>query len=118
MCGTHVTRDAGRLIAANHRVAVGVAQALLYEIHSDERDVYADPLPPETLSRVDRRATSAEWVKHYITLVTASRDDPLQQCERLLRGIAQTLRCLRVDRWNVSPDILLWHPGRVLNVEL
>ena len=45
-------------------LAERIAQASFDEIDSQVRDVYADPLATEFLRRVNRRAATAEWVKH------------------------------------------------------
>jgi hypothetical protein len=53
------------------------------------RDVDADPVPAELLRRVDSGATAAEGIQHYVADVAAGVEDPLKQCERFLRLIAE-----------------------------
>ena len=46
------------------------------------RDVDADPLPPELLRRVDRRAAAAERIEHDVAWVGRGGDDALKERER------------------------------------
>ena len=89
-------------------LAEGVLEAVLHEVHGEVRDVDADPAALEALRYDDRRAATAEGVKHDVTLVAAGSDDALQQGLGLLCRVAEALGGLCVDRRDVGPDVLSW----------
>ncbi len=89
-----------------HPVPVRAQQPVLDERDRKLGDVYADPLAPQLLGGVNRRAAAAEGVEDPVAGVAAGFDDALNQGEGLLRWVAETLVCLRVDRRNVGPNII------------
>ena len=56
-------------------------------------DIDADPLPPQFLRGMNGGAAAAERIEHYVAFVGTGGDDPFEQGERLLRGIAKAFGC-------------------------
>src|SRR6185312_12058774 len=79
--------------------------------------VDADPLAFQLFCRVDGGSASAERVKHNVAGAAAGRDDAIQQCERLLRRVAESLNRRRLDRWNICPHVADYRALRFVKVE-
>ena len=70
------------------------------------RDVYADPLAARLVRGDDGRATAAKWIERHVARIAAGGDDAFEQCNRFLRGIAESFLSLRIDRRNVYPNLV------------
>jgi len=66
----------------------GIVEPFLDERDSQMCDINADPLPSKLLGHVNRGPTAAEGVQDYITFLATGVDDPFQERQRFLRGIA------------------------------
>ena len=71
-------------------------------------DVDPDPLPPELLRRVDRRAAAAEGIQDDVAGVGGGRDDAFEEGEGLLGGVAEAFLGLRVEGGISVQTILNW----------
>ena len=61
------------------RLAIALAQALLDKSDREMGDIDADPVAPEPLRRIDRRAASAERIEHRVAGIGRCRHDPFEQ---------------------------------------
>ncbi len=75
----------------------GAFQAPLDEMNGEMGDVDTDPTAVQFLRGMDRGAAAAERVKDEITFVGGSGDDPFEQREGFLGGIAEAFRVTRAE---------------------
>src|SRR5438132_11599961 len=73
-----------------------ILQSPLDQIDREISDVDADPLSPEFLRRMNRRAASAKRIEHHIAGFSARLDNSFEQRQRLLGRKSKTLLRLRI----------------------
>ena len=98
-----VFRLADNRVAAIPLDVEGVFEAVFDVRDGEMRHVNAEPRAAQFLRGVNRRAAAAERVKHDVAFVAAGLNDALQERERLLCRVAETLLIMRTERLNISP---------------
>ncbi len=80
-----------------------VAHAHLDQLGGFRADVYPDPFALQFLGGYERRRAPAKRIAHNVAGVGTGRDDPPEQCKRLLRRIAYALAFAPPNRREFRP---------------
>lgn len=82
-----------------------IVEARLDEANGEVGDIDADPAAVKLLRNLNCGATATERIEDNIAFVGRCAENAFEESFGFLGGVAEAFLGLRVDGWNVSPDI-------------
>ena len=101
-------------------VAVEIAEivddAPLHQSGREAGNVDADPLAPQRLGCMGRRAAAAEGVEYGVAGIAGRFDDALKQRQGFLRGVAEAFFCCISESFYICPNALSFLTGVFIKI--